>query len=686
MGFLAPFFLLGGLLVALPVILHLTRRRREPVAFPSFLLLPAASAAARWKRRRFRNLPLLLLRCLALLLLAAAFAQPLIETGAAETPEQAPLDLAVLLDRSLSMSLSSRMEEAQRAAGEELDRLGGRDRAAVVAFSDQAEALTELTREAPILRSAVSGITAGPGGTGFASALGLAGRLLPATAGRRREVVLISDLQRSGFEDGRPRPSLPPGVGLRVRRIGGAPPDNAWVREVRVAAEGRGQIVVTAELGFAPSPSVPERAQTAALLLAGRLAERRPVRLLGERTLTVRFAPVVRPSEPLAAEVRLETDALSGDDGFRFVIPPETAIPVADLGGGGGFVYVREALGVGLSPAFAIERAPTRGETALRRALRGSRVALVRGPGALDGGAARALGEFVAAGGGLVVAMGPRRIPGAAAGAWSEILPAAPAGFVDRDPAGRFADFSARHPIFEPFVAGAAAALAGPAFFRYRALTGIAPDALALARFDDGRPAILAAERGQGLVLLFASSFDAAWNDLPRRAAFVPFLHRLIEVAAGHEQTPLAYRVGESVDIGGAFGLPPPAGEAAVAAGEVLIEAPSGERSVLADAAALRLAETGFFRARRPGSSVFREIAVNAPLPESDLRALDEDEVRIGAAPSMTPAGDGEDPSALRRAGFGAWWLLLAGLLALLAVETRAANTTPGTARSYTGG
>ena len=157
MGFLAPFFLLGGLLVALPVILHLTRRRREPVAFPSFLLLPAASAAARWKRRRFRNLPLLLLRCLALLLLAAAFAQPLIETGAAETPEQAPLDLAVLVDRSLSMSLSSRMEEAQRAAGEELDRLGGRDRAVVVAFSDQAEALTELTREAPILRSAVFG-------------------------------------------------------------------------------------------------------------------------------------------------------------------------------------------------------------------------------------------------------------------------------------------------------------------------------------------------------------------------------------------------------------------------------------------------------------------------------------------------------------------------------------------------
>ena len=673
MNFLAPLFLLGGLLVAVPIVLHLTRRRREPVPFPSFLLLQLTSATARFKRRRFRNIPLLLLRCLALLLLAAAFAEPVLRGGALAGGEAAAVDRAVLVDRSLSMTVGNRMAAAREAAQDELSGLGREDRAIVVAFDGRAAALTELTGDPGALAPAVTNLTAGGGGTSFAPALGLAGRLLPASTGRRREVVLISDLQRSGFEEGRPQPSLPPGVELRVRQVSASPPANAWIADVTVVSEGREQLVVTAEVGFAPSPANPEWSGEIELLLSGREVDRESLTAAADRMTTVRFDPVLRPSEPLAAEVRLPGDGFPGDDRFHLVIHPEAAIRVADLGGSPPSVYISEALGVGVAPGFLLDRAPARGEGAVRGALEAAQVALVRDPGRLDAGAVRALGDFVEGGGGLVMAAGPRRLSRAATEELAAFAPAAPGGFVDRDPAGRVGDLAARHPLFEPFGGEGPAVLGALAFFRYRTLDGVRPDAGILARFDDGKPALVESAWGEGRILLFASSLDAEWTDLPRRAAFVPLLHRLVEVAAGHERIPIAYRVGESVDPGAAFRLSPGAAEEAE---EVLADAPSGERTVLGGMDALRLAEPGFYRARRPGAAEFRQIGVNPPLAESDLRTLDAAEVRMAAAAPQGETETAANPVAPDLPGRAAAWLLLAAFLLLLVSEAWAANRT----------
>ena len=680
MSFLAPLFLLGGLLVALPIVLHLTRRRREPVPFPSFLLLQLTSATARFKRRRFRNIPLLILRCFALLLLAAGFAEPVLRGGAFAGGGETAVDRAILLDRSLSMTVGDRMEAAREAAREELDGLGRDDRGIVLVFDGQVAALTELTGDRGVLAPAISGVAPGGGGTNYAPALGLAGRLLPETAGRRREVVLISDLQRSGFEDGGPQPSLPPGVELRVRQVGASLPANAWITDVTVAPRGREQLVVTAEVRFAATPAAPEWNGEVELLLAGREVERKDLRASADRLTNARFEPILRPSEPLAAEVRLSGDGFAGDDRFHFVIHPESAIRVSDLGEGPPSVYVREALAVGVAPGFLLDRAPARGEAAVRAALEPARVALVRDPGRLDAGAVDALREFIAAGGGLVMAMGPRRLPRAAAERLEVFAPALPGDFVDRDPAGRMGDLAARHGVFEPFGDDGSGRLGGLAFFRYRAFSGVRADAGILARFDDGRPALLESGWGEGRILLFASSLDAGWTDLPRRAAFVPFLHRMVEVAAGHERIPIAYRVGESVDPRSAFRLPPGSGGEAE---ELLADSPSGERAVLSGADALRLEEPGLYRARRPGATEFHQIGVNPPLAESDLRTLDPEDVRIAAAaPSEPGAPAAANPAAPELPGRAVSWLLLAGLGLLLAGEAWAANRSAAPAPS----
>lgn len=693
MGLLAPLFLLGGLLAAIPVVLHLSRRRRPPLPFPSFLFLKALGAAARRKRRRIRDLPLLLLRAAALLLLALAFAQPILRREAGAAGGDSRRDAALLLDRSLSMSVPGRTAALAEAAAAELASLSAGDRAVVIAFDDRAEALTELTDDRGALEAAAASVTPGHGGTRFPAALGLAARLLPESPGRRREVVLVSDLQRSGFPDGRPETALPPGIGLRVRAVG-APASNSYAAGVSLRPAGRDRQVANAEVRSSGSAPRDTRPRTPELVLGGRVASEMsdiPDRPAAEGARS-ESAPFSRPAEPLRAEVRLggpgdgPADSLPADDRYRFVVHPESAIRVADLGGrtAAAPIHVREALGVGVSPAFWLDAAPARGEEAVGAALASDAegvetVALVRDLGRLDAGGARALAAFVRGGGGLVAAMGPRRPGSGVVETLSGVLPAAPGETVDRLPPTRLTDFSAGHPVFSPFAAGASA-LGRASFFRYRRLDGPAPGAEVAARFADGRPALLtgvaAASEGTGggapgRVALFASSFDPVWSDLPRRPAFVPFLHRLVEFAADYRAAPAAYRVGETVDPAEAFRLPERGGDEGRE--EILVETPSGGRSVLTGRAALRLAEAGFYRARRPGETEFRLVAANPPLAESELEALDAAEVEIAAAAPARGGGESPETPAAPSA-FSFWWPLLAALLLLLVTETRLAR------------
>jgi hypothetical protein len=100
MGFLTPWFLGGLALLAVPLLIHLTRRdRAAPVPFPSLMFVrrvPQPTTA----RRRLRDLPLLLMRALALALLAAAFARPLLDRARGwPPPARAGVSWSVLLDR-----------------------------------------------------------------------------------------------------------------------------------------------------------------------------------------------------------------------------------------------------------------------------------------------------------------------------------------------------------------------------------------------------------------------------------------------------------------------------------------------------------------------------------------------------------------------------------------------------------
>src|SRR5215831_10585463 len=119
--FLAPLFLAGLLAIGLPILLHrIARQERIRLPFASTMLLEA-SEVRDTSRRSIRYWVLLALRILFLVLLALAFAGPLLKSPAAAAGE-AQLH-AIVLDGSLSMRYGDRWERAQLEARKLIDNL-----------------------------------------------------------------------------------------------------------------------------------------------------------------------------------------------------------------------------------------------------------------------------------------------------------------------------------------------------------------------------------------------------------------------------------------------------------------------------------------------------------------------------------------------------------------------------------
>ena len=112
-SFLSPLFLLGALAAAVPILLHLFHRRTELVIdFPSVSLLTRAPIEQH-RRRRLREIVLLVLRIAALVLLAVSFARPYL--AGAIAPESAPVTV-IVADTSMSLSAPGQIERVREAA------------------------------------------------------------------------------------------------------------------------------------------------------------------------------------------------------------------------------------------------------------------------------------------------------------------------------------------------------------------------------------------------------------------------------------------------------------------------------------------------------------------------------------------------------------------------------------------
>jgi Aerotolerance regulator N-terminal/von Willebrand factor type A domain len=681
-GFLAPLFLAGLAALAVPVLVHLVRREeRTSVVFPSLMFLQRLPTPER-RRRTIRHWWLLALRCLALTLLCLAFAKPFIRLPAAGGAGESSRDRVVLLDRSYSMAYSGRWQQALQAARDAIAELGHGERGAVILFDHETEIASDLTAEHALLNAALATARPGVGHTKLLSAVERAGNLLQESKAQRREIVLISDFQRSGFEEGKPL-RLSPAVHLIPRIVAGGNAANAAIATVKVERRRRGsgdsvqllaRVLNTGALAM--------NALDVALYVNDRKLEQRRLSLAPGAAGEVSFNLVIDVTELSRVRVQLPDDALAADNAQHLVLSGGRTIAVLLLqdkdARTGQALYLQRALNQATLPPFRLQ---TRTLEELRETdIDGADVIVINDAPIPGGPMEQHLRRFLDGGGGLLI-VAAERMHGTWPNGEQGLVPGGLGRSVDRSGAApaRLVGLRTTHPVLAAFNTSDGGDLAAAQVYRYRELSDVAADAI-LARYDDGAVALAERRIGRGRVLVFTTTLDPYWNTLPLQPGYLPLLHETLKYLGGYVPAANAFAIGDAVDLGRqARGLPGHAmAAAALARGAVsLVRTPSGRQQHLAGGAGvLRIDETGFYEAHVSGGGARSLIvAANARTDESRLEPLDTD--------ALLAAIDRSAPSPERLAGYqarepnrydSAWWFLLLVCVLLLALETLVSN------------
>lgn len=694
MSLLTPAFLAGLGLLLVPIIIHLTQRQRSQVTvFPSLMFLRQVPSKTT-NRRRIRHPLLFALRCLAIALLTLAFARPFFvaEKG---PPGQAARDVVLLVDVSASLGFEDRWDAALDSARAALATLGEGDRAAIVSFAEQAEEQLPLTEDLEAVARVLDGLEPTHLGTRLDAGLQLAGRILAESERASREVVLISDFQRTGWEDGG-RIRLPDGVSLRAASLANGDAANIAVAEATLQPAGRGRVRVLARLtnmGDTPVVGLP-----VSLELGGRAVATLPIDIPPRAASTIAFENVALPTGTTRGRLTIPRDGLEIDNVLRFLAAPDAGLRTLILESANGredrSLFIERALSIGEAPRIdAVRGGAARIDAA---ALSAAALVILNDGDLSDAGRAGRLRDWVAGGGGLLIVLGPNASPQRWSEAGRELLGGTPGALSEQTSAGsRLAWLDYDHPVFELFSAPRSGDFSEARFFRFWNFDPGAGTSV-LARFEDGEAALLEHSVGEGRVLIWTSTLDRFWNDLAVQPVFLPFLHRLALHATDYREPRRWIRTGGVLELGA---LTAGDGEASGTSvdGQWVLVSPDGDREPIevADGPTwVEFSQSGFYEVESlDEAGRVTVVAVNSPLEEGNLVPVAPERVIaavMGAAVDGGESGPGvgavDDEIAARRSEL--WWPLLVLAAIVLVAESAIANrtgsrrATPGLARS----
>lgn len=709
MTFLAP--LLAGLaaLGAVPVLIWLLNRNRYKVVEWPALEFLLATVQKSSRRLQLRELLLLILRTMAVVLMALALARPTIAPGGLQLLGlRGGVQAVIVLDHSLSMAgrdgNDTRLQAAKERAQELVAKLPRGSAAALVLMSDVAAAeIAEPSQDLAYVAQAIAAAPQSDGGSSVQAGVARALEILRDANGRR-EIYLVTDLQAVGWpaRDDRAwaatvqelaRPGAPTlvladvaaagaGAGVQVERFGAgddlvttdAPTTFTALLRNRSGVPATDVAVelwtdgASGELRKAASTVVERLDQTAEVALEARLEP-------GLRRVQVRITPDRTPADDqrqvvIEALDKVRVLVVDGAEGAR--------------GSGARFI------GAALSPQAAAIQPDAEGAADLFRVdviapaqfatvdLAPYQAVVVSDVAAPPPGIAAALRGWIAGGRGVILLPGGRADSQAWNAGLAGIAPAtlggAPQDLVDTTGARGQGLATTRliHPIVSFFAAAESQPfLAQPRFWKAYRLAPV-PGAEVVVPFADGQPALVERPIGRGSVLMAAFPCDKAWTDLPLRPAFLMLMRRAVQHVALGNRPRLSVRVHDPLRLD----LPARSVGAKVEAID-----PHGGRTVLnpsttADGAArVELADTpyaGFYRlvgADRPWW-----FAANPPAEESDPAILSRAEADARLQPAAAVwIGSGDDAGAMvdrARAGIEIWPVLFALAVASLVAES----------------
>ena len=219
------------------------------------------------------------------------------------------------------------------------------------------------------------------------------------------------------------------------------------------------------------------------------------------------------------------------------------SLPVSRLNDG----FMSRALSIGDRPAFRVNE--TTIDALTPRDLDGRALIVLDEVGPPAGAVGARLRAVLDAGAGVLAIPGTAGTDGWPAD-WRTILPAKVGQVVDRtaDAGGTLSSVDYGHPVFELFNAPRSGDFSTARFYRYRALTAQQGSSVS-ARFDDGSPALVERPMGSGKLVLWASTLDSYWTNLPLQPVFLPFMHQLGKHVGRYADPRTSFTAGEVLDL-----------------------------------------------------------------------------------------------------------------------------------------
>ncbi len=697
MNFVNPLFLLGALATAVPILLHLIKRESaQKIEFPTLMFLRKVSKRT-IRYQKLRHLLLLLLRLLLLLLLVLAFMRPFLDRPqVAAAPGRVTSAHVILLDNSMSMAYGDRWDRARTEAAGIVRRAEPGDKVSLLTFSDRTDVLTlPATDFGVVLNEIERGAALTDRTTRYGQALKIAEKSALDAGADRRIIHLISDFQKSGWAADDSDFRLGSGIELQRVDVGSDQFSNLALGEVQVLegeeAKGGGLKIRFSVVNFGNEDRNGTRVT---MLVDDRVVEEKRVEVAKGALQGVEFqlAGLIPGLHNVALEV--EDAGLARDNRFAMTLEARSKIPVVsvenpDAGRGGrapGF-FLANALNLSTVSRYRLtQMTPRQFEAA--GAITGGLLIWNNAPGSGTGIQDR-LRDFVKAGGGLVIVLADGALAadfGRSFASWLPIAVEDPAKSPGRRPGARpsddyalLTDLRMDHPIFRPFDAPNSGTFSGARFYGHARLS-VSAGAQILARFDNGDPALVAADIDKGRVLVFASSADDATNDLPVKAVFAPLWHQMLRYLENFRQER------QWMDVGDTIAPKKLLVEAAIRRGKgnvnlnqaIVVMDPARRRLALAPGAdAVALDAAGFYEIRT--ADLNTSVAVNPAARESDLAHGNSEEMAAGwiSSEAKEPAAFASDelPTAEEKDQRARWWrYLLLAMLAALVLEGLLAN------------
>ncbi len=600
---LNPYFLIGLGAVLLPVIAHLiskksgTKKRFGALAF----LLASQGESAR--RSRFKDLILLFLRSLIIVLLAIVFSRPSV-FSLTSLGTLGVRSVAIIIDNSFSMAYADNFSTAKTKARELIESLPDGSFAMVLPLVQTEKSKLGTTQDKRKMKKDLNNIRLSSSYTDNERRIEEAFDVLQNTPNQRKDVLLFTDLQKNGWTKGnikRDWLTLIDVSGTDVLHNNAVTDLNMEETEETIKTD-----VVVRNFQETDSQNILASVFMNDVELNGFI----PLEPGGTQQKQFSYHKSQFPTGDIVSRVEITKDDLDLDNKRYFVFPREEGLRVLIVDGDpreisrlGESFYINRALET-LAEVLNLDLQLKDNDSFLSEDLENYKLIIMANVGEITPNKSQEIKRFVKNGGTLIIFLGNRVGRNIYNKLLNDTLPAE----IGPTTEGEFSL------VPENLY---------PEFIKYKdSLRGVKVNKLftltprenshILMSTSTKNPFMIRNEVDRGDVILFASTADLSWNNLPLSPFYLPIVRKLFDLPVSRKSLDRNILIGEEIMI-----------EIGDDVDEVTVLDPSGDEYKInrENRKFLNTFIPGIYKVENDGNTLY-SFAVNIDPVESNLEKL----------------------------------------------------------------